>query len=974
MNRETLETRCRQDIEDAWEPYWDRDTIAVGPLSRRVRNGMEGSLIYSFVDAAKAVLKQFIEEADIDLDELDELASESVTDQLKWVSLSVAETTKRWVEDDDNNERAFSRERAELIAITEITRSRSAGELAAAELLEDLDIKVTGAWMTRQDELVCSICGPLHMTPESYWREFFPNGSPAHPRCRCGLSWKEKAGRKKAAKRTKKVSRLKGSKKATKKVSRLKTKKTATKKVGRMRRRSVAESVEDVEFESTFLEGGKGSGIKGHRTYRPEPTKEAKTFADDNIKAMRNRQGMIDLRTFMFGSASDGENESYQQNVGSSHFMGSPTDRNGEVKYKTMLVDPKAIRNATQFAVVADRVQYFVDNPGAGYDDEMEIPKLVIHRGAIYVHDGHHRVMAAKLLGVKDENVRILARVVDDSREPGLGFERFKASMKEVDDEPVAAVVKNPDVKVPMDQHAMIPKPPKVGAATYQSYQKKMDAIHEAATRGDLAGVNAIETNATSKTHWTKKTHQYKQEVLAAMAAKPVETKSPSAKQPAPTPGRASTNVPHTFETLHRGVAKDRGPNDYGVAGKGEYWSGSKHVAESYAGNGGEVKTTSITLNKPLAMNYSELNALQTKLYGRPLTGFEPELSAKFDKHLRDEGHDGVILYDPEISKDIPQEVVKLAPVSNAIPKAPAPVVAAVGGKGFSDAGLTPSRTMDAVEALGGSVKGQAKDGSLLVVNSKGKQVVTTAPEVAKEFKKQVLAPLDKSAMLRREREWAYSVRKSTATIGEVHEGSLSEFKAMVGDRINPATLIGAPDDSEVEIARFEGGEGFLKDTFVITASNDDVYMSRTIQKRRDGTFVMNNNELEVSEDRKGLGRKILKDQIAAAKSIGVSKIVTQAAGEPDAEETYGQRANGYYTWGRYGYDTKITSLDSEATRKDVAKKFPKAVTLSDIFATEEGRKYWRENGTAFTGTFDLTTGSRSMQTFTAYLVAKGEA
>ena len=77
-----------------------------------------------------------------------------------------------------------------------------------------------------------------------------------------------------------------------------------------------------------------------------------------------------------------------------------------------------------------------------------------------------------------------------------------------------------------------------------------------------------------------------------------------------------------TTYTTYRGVSHE-GPNDYGVAGNGEYSSGRRQVAESYAGKDGKVESRTVTLNNPLSLTYAELNDLQTKLYGKPLTGFE---------------------------------------------------------------------------------------------------------------------------------------------------------------------------------------------------------------------------------------------------------------------------------------------------------------------------------------------------------------
>lgn len=125
-----------------------------------------------------------------------------------------------------------------------------------------------------------------------------------------------------------------------------------------------------------------------------------------------------------------------------------------------------------------------------------------------------------------------------------------------------------------------------------------------------------------------------------------------------PTSGK--TQPTKTYE-VYRGTNETNTPNDAGVAGKGPYYAGRVETAEQYAGKSGKVIKENIQLENPLELTYSELNEMQKGLYGKVLTGFEPELSAKFDAHLRSLGHDGVVLFDPEISTTVPSELVKFS-------------------------------------------------------------------------------------------------------------------------------------------------------------------------------------------------------------------------------------------------------------------------------------------------------------------------
>ena len=115
-------------------------------------------------------------------------------------------------------------------------------------------------------------------------------------------------------------------------------------------------------------------------------------------------------------------------------------------------------------------------------------------------------------------------------------------------------------------------------------------------------------------------------------------------------------------------------------------------------------------------------------------------------------------------------------------------------------------------------------------------------------------------------------------------------------------------------------------------------------------------------EKGKGLGSNIFKNQVEQFKKLGFKNLKTEA-GE-------GNGLNGYYTWARLGYDFS-DSLSIKIFRSMLKfennKKFKNVKSLPELMAIKEGREWWRENGFAFYGEFDLSDNSLSMKTLNEY-------
>lgn len=83
---------------------------------------------------------------------------------------------------------AFGEQRAAMIAITELTRAQTQATTAYKSYMDSMGIKSEEVWNTDADEFVCPICRPYNNKTRDVWGDEYPDGSPAHPNCRCDIT------------------------------------------------------------------------------------------------------------------------------------------------------------------------------------------------------------------------------------------------------------------------------------------------------------------------------------------------------------------------------------------------------------------------------------------------------------------------------------------------------------------------------------------------------------------------------------------------------------------------------------------------------------------------------------------------------------------------------------------------------------------------------------------------------------------
>lgn len=186
--------------------------------------------------------------------------------------------------------------------------------------------------------------------------------------------------------------------------------------------------------------------------------------------------------------------------------------------------------------------------------------------------------------------------------------------------------------------------------------------------------------------------------------------------------------------------------------------------------------------------------------------------------------------------------------------------------------------------------------------------------------------------------------------------------------------LAGIPADIKGKVEIFEnsrdidyGGAGVTRVHF----KGEKVEMTRYINHNDKS---INNEYFVINEGSKykGKGAEIFKRQVDNATREGYKEITTQAAGS--AGNT---KYNGYYTWARLGYQP-TRSAQAAGEIDEIVEEFNRQEqtnlrNFKELLGTKSGQTFWKQEGFAFDGVFDLKPGSYSQTTLQNYIDEKGK-
>jgi len=165
-------------------------------------------------------------------------------------------------------------------------------------------------------------------------------------------------------------------------------------------------------------------------------------------------------------------------------------------------------------------------------------------------------------------------------------------------------------------------------------------------------------------------------------------------------------------------------------------------------------------------------------------------------------------------------------------------------------------------------------------------------------------------------------------------------------------------------------GDGLIISAYInerdgVMVLAEDAYIYRSFYDNEvDMSEFLLNPELEKGS---GKGSEIFSNQVKNFKEKEYSKLLTYAA--------RGENYNGYYTWARLGYD--FSEEGGKENFKYIVKELSKdkrineVKSLPELMSFPEGREFWKKNGFAFYGEFDLSDGSENMKVLNKYIQEK---
>jgi hypothetical protein len=151
-------------------------------------------------------------------------------------------------------------------------------------------------------------------------------------------------------------------------------------------------------------------------------------------------------------------------------------------------------------------------------------------------------------------------------------------------------------------------------------------------------------------------------------------------------------------------------------------------------------------------------------------------------------------------------------------------------------------------------------------------------------------------------------------------------------------------------------------DTINAAIKNPVYYLERTIDFN---LGLIAKNIMYIFGKGKHIGLPLFLNQVKQARSMNFSELTIFAAGYP-AQKVW----DGYYFWARMGH--QMTDRNDIEDAKELLNRYQPGISLSELVLTDQGYKFWQQNGFEWNGHFLLNDKSENIQHLLKYLKMKG--
>ena len=179
------------------------------------------------------------------------------------------------------------------------------------------------------------------------------------------------------------------------------------------------------------------------------------------------------------------------------------------------------------------------------------------------------------------------------------------------------------------------------------------------------------------------------------------------------------------------------------------------------------------------------------------------------------------------------------------------------------------------------------------------------------------------------------------------------------------AAAVGALDGATLKAIRKKGADELRIEIEHPRIKEQHRWMRRDAQG---DLMIFNYRFYKQSGAPAGIGLDSFHRQVIGARALGVNRIETFGAGDPQSLKHGGEV--GYLVWAKFGFNAKLTTMQQARLQQTLG--IVGIETLNELILLPKGEEWWKLNGVSAKMVIELATDSSMMKVFRRHLAKKG--